>query len=160
MEKFGQWDLARALTNNLGRDMMDTANLGFAEVGLMAEKMAKKWIRSQPGTWAELSPEYAKRKQKKGLSNKTLIATSSMIQSISSWSNKKGAYAGLKRTVSRPDGADPILIGKIMEFGSVVQNIPPRATWGPVHKQMKRKIVREKLFTKFFMKKIRKRGIK
>lgn len=157
IKKFGNWNLVGDLVNNLHQDIKESNKIMLKRIGLEAEKRAVDHLQKQDLSWEALKPETLKRKTKKGLSEKILIATSSYFQSITSWADSQTAYAGVKRTARNKEGQEIANIAKIHEYGSKVRNIPARPLWKPVFREMIAYIRRENLFAKAFLDKVKKK---
>lgn len=160
VKRVGRWDLAKRFTANIGKDIADEANKALKQIGSEAEGNMKKYIRDQIGfgsseyPWPKLSDAYAAyKKRKKGLSNKTLIATSSMFQSITSIAAYPTVWVGVKRGKLDvgPGGKgkeDVANIAAVMEWGSKKRDIPARPFLRPVNDYMQMKIKSGNLFGK------------
>lgn len=144
--RIGRWDAARYLTSNIGNDINAANTIALRKISLKAERIMVKYILSQPSVWPALSPTYLEQKKRKGLSNKTLIASSSMYGSIKPFSNDKIAFAGLKRKVKNKDGEELANIAAIMEFGSKRRNIKPRPFIAPTYQAVLRWMNKNKIF--------------
>lgn len=139
MQKVGRWDVAGLFARNLKRDISEEMEAALKQIGSETEGLMKKFIRNQSGfsnpeaKWAPLSTAYAAyKKRTKGLSTKTLIATSSMLQSITSVAAYPKVFVGVKRGTKGKDGSDTANIAAIMENGSKARNIPARPFIRPV----------------------------
>jgi hypothetical protein len=139
------------MINNLSNDIEKSNDLMLKRIALKAEQMAKDHLQKQDLGWEALKPSTLKQKIRKGLSEKTLIATSSYFQSITSFNDKNAAYAGVKRTARNKEGQELANIAKIQEYGSKVRNIPARPLWQPVFRAMIRYIREKQLFAKAFI---------
>jgi hypothetical protein len=118
------------------------------KIGLSAEKDAKATIRDQSENWAKLSPKYLayktstspKRKQQKRYSEKILIRTSSYFQSITSFVKDDKAYIGVTVSAKNSETGQSIAeYARVLEYGSVSKNIPPRPLWSSVLERVKNK---------------------
>ena len=139
IEKVGRWDIAGLFTRNLRRDIAEEMEVALKQIGSETEGLMKKFIRNQSGfsnpeaKWEPLSKAYAAYKKKtKGLSTKTLIATSSMLQSITSVASYPRVFVGVKRGAKGKEGEELANIAAIMEYGSKSRNIPARPFIAPV----------------------------
>lgn len=127
------------MINNLRNDIENIQHEELRQLGLKAEQKAVLHLRNQDLNWQRLSDVYLRRKNnKKGkrLSEKTLIATGSYLQSITSWATKDAVFVGVKRNVKNNEGEDIANIAMIHEYGSTARNIPARPLWGPVMNEM------------------------
>jgi len=118
--------------------------LYLRQIGSEAEKDMKLWIRDQRGKsapgkfrWAPLTDATLKRKGKR---NKTLIDSSSMLQSITSTVMFPNVFVGLKRGVKNKKGDDLVPIAAVHEFGSQARNIPARPFVRPILVLIEKKI--------------------
>jgi len=163
IEKVGRWDVAGLFTRNLKKDIPEELKVVSRQIGLEAEALVKKYIVSQQGfsdskyKWSKLSDAYVAYKKRKKLSNKTLIATSSMVQSITSVAMYPKVFIGVKRGTKNKDGDDLTNIAATMEFGSEKRNIPERPFLRPINDLMKQKIEKENLVGKRIMEFLKKK---
>lgn len=128
----GKWKLMNNVFSGFKKDLQEIQKKTLMQIGLEAEKLAKKHITSQDLGWTALRERYKKRKIAQGKSEKILIRTSSYLQSITSWVMPPYAYAGVKKTAKNKDGESIADIAKTLEYGSVKMNIPPRPLWSVV----------------------------
>jgi hypothetical protein len=135
VRRFGDINKVDSLFRNLVNNMTTAERAILKEVSLKAEQLAVDRIKSQPSEWKALSPSYYKWKVDKGFSEKTLIKTSSMIQSITSGVDGLVGYAGVTKTARNKDGESVANIAAVHEYGSVKMNIPARPVWQVVHRQ-------------------------
>jgi len=140
VQKIGRWDIAGLFTRNLKRDITEEMAVALKQIGLEGEGLMKKYIRDQKGNWQMPSALYLKYKQKKGLSNKTLMATTLMVQSITSVEAYPKVFIGVKRGVKNKEGVEVANIAAVMEFGSEKRNIPARPYMAPVNEIMQEKL--------------------
>ena len=133
----GDWQLAKSIFSTLKKDLQQIQKVALMQIGLEAEKLAKKHITSQDLGWTPLREKYKSYKIKKGKSEKILVRTSSYLQSITSWVNPPWAYAGVKKTAKSKEGKLLADIAKTLEYGSVKMNIPPRPLWSVVLEETK-----------------------
>lgn len=127
--------LAKLITKNL--KLANAQNLQVTRAVLV------KHIQNQDLKWQKLKPQYVEQKKKKRLSTHILIATSEMMQSITTKvaSNKMSGFVGVNRTAKRKDGQKTFLVAKIHEFGSKKRGIPKRPLFQPTFRQTKRKAI-------------------
>lgn len=140
IRRVGSWDIAGLLTRNLGRDITEEMQAALRQIGLEGEGMLKKYIRNQEESWEKLNDKYLAFKIRKGLSNKTLIASSTMIQSISSYATYPKVFIGVKRGKKYKNEEDVANIAAVMEFGSIKKNIPERPFLRPVNEKLQEKL--------------------
>lgn len=159
LKKFGDWHLVSNLAKNMGADVKHANKISLMQLAARAEAKAVKHLRDQDLKWKRLSPKYAEQKKKRGLSPKTLIATSSMMQSVTSKVNQEGtvSYAGVFRKSRNKEGQLIADIAKTMEYGSIVRGIVARPLWRPVFKEMKTYLIKAQLFAAETLKQWRKR---
>lgn len=154
IEKVGRWDVAGMFTRNLKKDIPEELQVVLRQVGLEAEGLMKKYIVGQEGVssskykWKELSEDYLKYKKRKKLSKKILVATSSMVQSITSIAMYPKVFIGVKRGAKNKEGDDLTNIAATMEYGSEKRSIPARPFLQPINDLMKQKIEKENLIGK------------
>lgn len=158
-QKFGDWDLVLNLASNMSADIQRANKITLMQLSSRAEAMAVKHLRDQDLKWRKLNPDYAKRKASQGLSDKILIATSSMFQSVTSQVNQQGtqSFAGVLKKARNKKGVVIADIALTMEYGSVKQGIPARPLWRPVYKKMKEYLVKEQLFAANAIREMKKR---
>lgn len=135
IKRIGDWRNALALVANLNNDMERARKITLKRVGLYAEGKAKKHMSKQDLKWLPLKPRTITAKVRRGESEKTLIATSSYFQSITSWVKKDKVLIGVKRNVVNRKGQVIANIARVHEFGSSTRNIPARPLWKPVLKE-------------------------
>lgn len=140
IDKVGRWDIAGLMTRNLKRDITEELEGALKMIGLEAEGMMKKYIVQQKGDWENLNEDYLKYKKRKNLSNKKLIATSTMVQSITSVVTYPKVFIGVKRGKVYKGGEEVANIAAVHEFGSKKMGIPARPYMRPVHEEMKLKL--------------------
>ena len=156
LRKVGQWDLAGLLTRNLNSDIDKSNKIVLMQIGLELEGMIVKRIHSQPSEWEPLSEKYQKRKAKEGKSNLMLIATSTMVNSVTSVVKYPLVAAGVKRGAFNEDGVEVANVAAVMHFGSEKRNIPPRDFLTKPYQEMRKKIAGG-LFQKRLLQFIRKK---
>lgn len=148
LRKVGQWDLAGLLTRNLSKDIEKSNTIVLKQIGLELEGMIVKRILSQPAEWEPLSEKYLDRKEREGKSNLMLIATSSMLNSVTSFVKYPVVFAGVKRGAFNEDGEQIEDIAAIMHFGSEKRGIPARDFLTKPYQEMRKKVAFERLFQK------------
>lgn len=135
VRRIGSWGLASAIIKRLSYDLQQSRDKSLRLISLYAEKTAITHLRDQDLNWKPLKPNTLKRKLKVGESEKTLIATSSYFQSITSWLQKDTALVGVKRNVRNKQGQVIANIARVHEFGSPLRRIPKRPLWKPTLKE-------------------------
>lgn len=180
INKFGNWDGIKRGILGMHKEMERINMRSIKRVALKAERAAVLHMRNQDLGWAPLNDAYlawkttnvtakqaaseatkkdkngqnrGRRKQARGrYSNKTLIRTSTYMQSITSWAFGNTAYTGVKKTAvhKEPGQKDVILadIAMVHEYGSIARNIPARPLWGPVDKEIKAWVAETNYFAK------------
>jgi hypothetical protein len=129
--KTGDWKAVQKIINNLPKDMGDAAKEGIKLSTLKGERIAKLHLKNQDLNWRELSSNTISNKAKNKQSNKTLIATSDYMQSITSVAVGYIGFVGVKKS-ARNRGGEPItMIAAVHEFGVRSLNIPARPLWKP-----------------------------
>jgi hypothetical protein len=136
MRPAGQWgpELKRLalLPEKINRAMERAASQSAHHI----EAVAKRHLRNQDLDWKELSPAYKKRKEKTpGLSEKTLIATSSYMQAITTSKEPDGYLVGVKRGVKNEKNQEIVEIAIIHEEG---ENARP--LWKPTFEETQSKV--------------------
>lgn len=136
----------RSLKGNMLAASIKTLHLA----GLEGEKQAKLYIINQEGALGS-NP---KKKVREGGSEKTLVDTSTYLQSITSEVDrtKMIAYAGVKRTKKYSNGENVANIAEIHEYGSKARNIPARPVWRPVSKSVQKWLIDSQTFYREFQK--------
>lgn len=142
--KTGDWGKLNNLINRLPAIMSSTKQEGLAKTGLKAESIAVKHLRNQDLGWQGLKGDTLKQKLRKGQSNKTLIATTDYMQSITSFVKKDTAFAGVVKNSMTRQGRRMVSVAAVHEFGN--DNIPARPLWRPTFKETLTWIKKEKLF--------------
>ena len=144
--KFGDWDTALRVSNNMSTVVKSSLVETMGKVTVKAERMAVKHISDQDLHWKKLSDSYLKRKKKKGLSEKTLIATSTYFQSITSKVEGFNGYTGVFKQVKNKEGDELANIAMVLEYGSIKRNIPPRRLWSVVFSDTYKWVRNSKIF--------------
>lgn len=143
-ELTGNWDEVEQDLKMLNHSLKHNVQIATAQNAEIVRKGLVKHIQNQDMGWDKLSEKYKLQKKKKGLSTAILIATSTLLQSITTKlsTDKLSAFVGLLRTGKRKDGEDPVLIGEIHEFGSKKRNIPSRPLFRPTLAERKNEVVK------------------
>lgn len=179
IEKIGEWAKVRKLTRELKTDLAEVNQKSLAKLGLFAEAQAVKAIASQELPWSPLSKRHLERKIERGDSEKTLIASSTYLQSITSTVGGQGrnamgqftkktaqstngvpkntVFVGVLRGVKNKDNEEVANIAAVLEYGSVKRNIPARPLWSVVYNRAAQYLAFTNLFAaeahKFILKK-------
>jgi len=124
----GNWDKAISDLDHLGTNVLNAVKLTTHQNALILQATITKHFQNQDLGWAALKKGYPEWKAAHGLSNQILIATSTLMQSITTNIVDGGmtAFVGVLRQSSRKDGADPISIAAVHEFGSEARSIKKR----------------------------------
>ena len=161
VRKIGDWNLVNFATRNLSDDMQAASKIALRRIGSETEKRVVKRIVSQPSEWQPLKGQYLQRKEKEGYSNKILIQTGAMLQSITTDMQYPRVFTGVKRGARNKEGGDLVNIAAVHEFGSQKRNIPARPMFGPIYREMIKKIQEEGYFIEELYKIMRRKyGIK
>jgi hypothetical protein len=157
IDRFGKWQIARSIAENMGKEIPRELYVALNRVGLQAEKEMVKYIKNQQGVggtppWAALSEKYlAQKKKAKGISNKILIASTTMLQSITTVPGFPSVFVGVKRGKVDPgpsgEGKEDVAnIAAIMEFGSKARGVPARPFIRPVMDHINDQLKNNNLF--------------
>lgn len=135
----GPWDKVHKDMNALADRIKSNLKMATAQNAEVTRGVLVKHIQNQDLKWKKLGPKYKEQKKKKGLSTAILIATSEMMQSITTKvaSDKMSAFVGVLRAGKREDGEDPVLIAKVHEFGSKKRKIDKRPLFQPSFSETK-----------------------
>lgn len=150
LERFGDWDLVLNLSANMGADTLKANRIALAQIASRAEAMAVKFMRDQSLPWKALSAQYLEYKIHAGLSEKIYIATTTYFQAVTSkvYPQQLKSFAGVFRKQREKNGEFVADIAKVLEYGSVKRNIPPRRFWSVVYRDMRVFLIKEKMFAK------------
>ena len=148
---YGNWSGVTRKLENFQQELTDNMKDATAQSAALVESTVLGHLKNQDLPWQSLKPAYLRWKlHHKGrgsrrLSEKTLIATGTYFQSITSYIDGLKAFVGIKRGVAREkDGTDVVNIAAVHESGSPKNNIPARPLWEPTFKETEPKI--KKLF--------------
>lgn len=144
--KFGDWNKAINLTSNMNTVIDRSIRTTLMQISARAEAMAVKFMSDQSLKWEPLSRKYLTQKQRKGLSTKILIATSTYFQSITSQTNGYTGFAGVLKQIRNKDGEEIADIAQVHEYGSIGRGIPPRRLWHVVYVEMRKFIKTSRIF--------------
>lgn len=142
-EMTGPWQATERELLQMRASLLSRLGLATRQNAVMTRKGLVKHIQNQDLGWTKLKPAYLAYKKKKGLSTATLIATSQLMQSITTdiSGDKLSAFVGVLRSSRRKDGEAPEQIAAIHEYGSPRRNIPARPLFQPTIKEEKQHIV-------------------
>ena len=91
------------------------------------KKQLLRHIENQDFNWKELSPDYLKYKQEKGLFEKIWKSTGLLKESIEVFKTEQGTwFAGIQGNAKYPDGTSIPMVALVHEFGSPSRGIPAR----------------------------------
>lgn len=147
IERFGDWQQARALlTNNLSMRMALAIKQATLRAAILLVREIQRGIRNQaPGgqAFAPLAEVTIAKKR----SSKALIDKGFLINSITHLILQDKAFVGVLRTAQHADGESLVNIGAIMEYGATIKLrngatviIPPRPFLHPTMKANRQKI--------------------
>lgn len=133
----GNWQAVLKKMDKIGDDVLEAAKLALHQNALVLERTIVKHFERQDLGWPKLNPAYKKYKTKRGLSNQVLIATSTLMQSITTQLSADGteAFVGVLRTAPRKDGKKPVMIAAVHEYGSTKRKIKKRPFLEPSFKE-------------------------
>lgn len=141
----------KALPNNVD----EAAQVALRQTILKGERIAVLHMRNQDLRWRKLKKSYKDSKIKKGLSEKTLIATSTYMQSITSFDAAGYGFVGIRRGVyDKASGMELANLALIHEYGSVSRGIKPRKLWKPTMLELKKWIKESGIFVKSIKKRL------
>ena len=110
------------------------------EVAVELQTYLKDVITSQRYKWKPLSADYLASKKRKGLDERTYVATGFFLDSITIWEDKSGIHVGFEPgTIHPPSGMDIAVLARILEFGSAAAQIPARPLWRPAISALRRR---------------------
>lgn len=140
----GPWKATERELRQIRAALLGRLRVATRQNAEMTRKGLVKHIQNQDLGWAKLKPTYLAYKKKKGLSTATLIATSQLMQSITTdlGHDKLSAFVGVLRSAKRKDGEKPEQIAAIHEYGSPRRKIPARPLFGPTMKEQQPHIVK------------------
>lgn len=159
VERNGQWRRVRAIMKGLVVDSLAAASGAATQLASKAEQIAVDHLSNQDLGWEPLSPQTLDAKARRGESELTLIATSSMMQSITSWTDKDGAYVGLTREAKNDDDQPLADIARVQEYGSISRGIPARPLWGPTLEEAREYAEANNLFAEHMEMALKKYGV-
>lgn len=138
-ELTGSWKKASYVVENLDKLIKAPLIKATAKNALLVEAALVKHIQNQDLGWAALNPAYKKFKEKKKLSSHILIATSTLLNSVTTQIIEGGmaAFVGVLRTAKGKGGRKEVMIAAVHEYGSAKRNIDARPLFRPTFKEMK-----------------------
>jgi phage gpG-like protein len=142
--ELNNFDSVRKAFEDLGNQMEAKQVEALQKIGLYGETLAKKTISTQSMNWTPLRAKYLAYKIKKGFSEKILVKSSSLFQSISSWVDKTKmvVHIGIPINAKNSKGQPIHKYAKVLEYGSPSKNIPPRPLWRMVMEATRNEINR------------------
>jgi hypothetical protein len=135
-KKVGDWGKVTFLIGQLEEELTRAQLLSLKRFGLKVEAVAKTHISRQDLKWEALKPVYLARKVKQGMSENTLVATSSYFNSITSFVMLDSVYAGVRKEAKNKTGQNLADIAAVHEYGSKSGNIPARPLWKPTFQEV------------------------
>jgi hypothetical protein len=125
-KKEGPWKETIAELLAMGGEMDEALILATRQNAEMLKDTIVGHFEDQDLGWAPLSPRYAAKKKKRGRSA-ILIDSGTLLQSVNYEISADGkeAIVGVNRKAGKK-GADAVLVGAVMEYGSGARNIPAR----------------------------------
>ena len=135
----GPWKNLESDLNGFGLKLTSRLQLATLQNAELVRKVLVKHLQNQDLSWKPLDPEYLASKKRRRLSTATLIATSQLMQSITTdlSGDRLSAFVGVLRSGKRRDGEPPVLIAEIHEFGSHARNIAARPLFRPTFKEVR-----------------------
>lgn len=140
---------------NLPKNIDAGIEQALQKTAAKGEQIAVKHIKNQDLGWIALKKATIKRKQKLGHSNKTLIATSTYIQSITSVTIGNYCFVGIRREAKSKDGESLANIAMVHEYGSEKRGIKARKLWKPTSLELKAWVQQSGVFVKEIRKQIK-----
>lgn len=129
--KIGNWSKTLRIIRNLQGDIRAAGIQSLYNFAKKAESIAVGHIANQDLGWKPLAPYTVAKKLRHGMSDLTLIESSTYYQAITSWVTKESAYVGIKRNTTEPDGTPTYSVAKLQEYGDTGKKIPTRPLWKP-----------------------------
>lgn len=114
-----------------GKEAQIRANNTTRALAQDISKKAKEIIRKQEYDWEPLSEAYLEYKERKGLDERTLIATKDYVNNGIGWWEKDGyIFVGPKEGIHKPSGVPYKLLAKWFEYGTWKMHARP--LWRPL----------------------------
>ncbi len=135
----GDWGKCMSVLDNLANKVKSETGKKIAQSVKKIEARALQHMDDQDLDWDDLSDDYAKSKEDKGLSPDTLRASNQMYSNITTHQADDFTGAvGVKRGVKNKDGEDVTDVAIIHEQpDNDGKKIPPRKLWEPTFEEMK-----------------------
>ena len=148
VERFGDWDKARALlTNGFSQRLALAVRQATTRNALLLVREIQRGIRDQAPGGKQFAPLAEVTIRRKG-SSKALIDTGFLVNAITQKILSDGAFVGLLRTSIRKGGESVANIGAIMEFGCTITHpsgavivIPPRPFLHPTMEKYRNDVI-------------------
>lgn len=140
----GNWDAVIKGIEHLDENILAAIKLATMQNCLMLEAALVLHIQNQDLGWKGLNPVYKAYKEKKKLSNQILIATSTLMNSIThevSDDGLSGFVGVLRKAKGKKGGKNEVLIGAVHEFGSPSRNITARPLFQPTLVEKKQAVI-------------------
>ena len=150
LQRVGNWSAVHQITNNLKKLIDNACIVAAKRTALKGEGLAKQHIQNQDLGWTALAPATLAQKARKGYSNLIYVATSTYMQSITSWTEDTTALIGVRRGTPTDKGGDLGIVAATLEFGNSLwfssggtKGIPPRPLWQPTMRELQEWIKKE-----------------
>lgn len=146
ISKFGDWgDVTDLLKRKLNKAYSQASEETLKRVTLKGERIVVLHLRNNDLPWQPLRQATLANKARKGQSNKTLIATTDYLNSISSFTKRNVGFVGVRKKVVNAQGQALVDIAKVHEYGSISRSIPARPLWQPSFKELEAWIKQKKI---------------
>ena len=143
-KKTGQWSEVQTLLQDLKGKVEAGVQVAMMKSGLEMERFSVKAIQQQNMGWKN-SEYWTDKKKALGYSEKVLVMTSTYIQAITSFAQrKKGKFtvnAGVKRGIYEDDGTEIANIAAVLEFGRKTDKTKKYPLWVPCENHIRTWIV-------------------
>lgn len=151
-ELTGEWEKALMVVKKLEKIIRKGINKGTITNAHLIEARAVKHIQNQDLRWKKLDPAYKRWKEKNRLSTDKLIATGTLMNSITVQVLKDGqeAFVGVLRKARGKNGEQLANIAAVHEFGSVRRKIPARPLFKPTFRESRKDMLKN--YRKFIKK--------
>lgn len=149
INKTGDINAVLAHLQNFPKKLDEALQQGFMQVAAKGEQIVVKHLKNQDLQWLPLKKATIAAKKRKGHSNKKLIATTSMMQSITSMTVGNYSFIGVRRgSIHSETGEQLANIAAVHEYGSEARNIKPRKLWKPSMLELKKYVQESGVFVK------------
>lgn len=156
INKYGDFNKILKQMEQLPGKLEEGIAIGFAQTSAKGEQIVVKHLKNQDLGWIGLKKQTIARKKAKGHSSKTLIATTSMFQSITSMTMGNYCFIGVKRGVKNKETGEELAnIAAVHEYGSIARNIKPRKLWKPSMIELRKWVQESGVFIKAIKKMIK-----